>query len=208
MKNNFSFGSLFALGLMVGLSGFPVQAQLFDGPVDRLPVEERVALREGKTIVTGAEGKFVGKVLVEATSEAVWNVLTDYDNLYTFLPNVISSKVLETNGNRKIVEQVSKRKIVLVDVQSRIRTENTEIDKKQIDFRLIEGDLGKLQGSWKIEPVSDYPGGEITKVLITQEVEVLPKSGTPEGIFYDIFQGAMGDNLEAIRKEVLKRSTK
>lgn len=206
-KISLSLVGLSVLAFVATLSIAPAQADLFDGPVDRLPVAERVALREGKIVVTGSEGQYLGKVLVTASPDVVWSVLTDYDNLYKFLPNVISSQVLETNGNRKIVEQISNRKILLVNVKSRVRTENTETNKQRIDFRLVEGDLQQLQGHWTIESVSLHPGAEPTQVLISQEVEAQPKSGTPKDIFYDIFKRAMGDNLKAIQKEVNQRTT-
>ncbi|MBW4495524.1 MAG: SRPBCC family protein [Oscillatoria princeps RMCB-10] len=201
-------GCLSALAWMATAPAVPVRAGLFDGPVDRLPVEERLALRNGKTVVTGEEGNYVGKVLVPATPDVVWSVLTDYESFPKFLPNVVSSKIMEANGNRKVVEQVSERQVFLVSVTSRVRTENTETEKQRIDFRLVDGDLKELQGSWLIEPVSEIPGREPAQVLITQEVRAKPKGGTPEGIFYDIFKGAIEGNLKAIQKEVNKRSAK
>ncbi|WP_017719051.1 SRPBCC family protein [Kamptonema formosum] len=201
-------GCLSALAGIATVPAVPVRAGLFDGPVDRLPVEERVALRNGKTVVTGVEGNYVGKVLVAATPDVVWSVLTDYPNFPKFLPNVVSTQIVEANGNRKVVEQVSERQIFLVSVTSRVRTENTETEKQRIDFRLVDGDLKELQGFWLIEPVSEIPGKEPAQVLITQEVQAKPKGGTPEGMFYDIFKGAIEGNLKAIKKEVNKRSAK
>jgi ribosome-associated toxin RatA of RatAB toxin-antitoxin module len=201
-------GCLSALAWMATAPAVPVRAGLFDGPVDRLPVEERVALRNGKTVVTGDVGKYVGKVLVTASPDVVWSVLTDYPNFPKFLPNVVSTQIVEANGNRKVVEQVSERQVFLVSVTSRVRTENTETEKQRIDFRLVDGDLKELQGSWLIEPVSEIPGKDPTQVLITQEVQAKPKGGTPEDIFYGIFKGAIEGNLKAIQKEVNKRSAK
>ncbi|MCU0518154.1 MAG: SRPBCC family protein [Oscillatoria sp. Prado101] len=201
-------GCLSVLAGMATVPAVPVRAGLFDGPVDRLPVEERVALRNGKTVVTGVEGNYVGKVLVTAKPDVVWSVLTDYENFPKFLPNVVSTKIVGANGNRKVVEQVSERQVFLVSVTSRVRTENTETEKQRIDFRLVDGDLKELQGFWLIEPVSEIPGREQTQVLITQEVQAKPKGGTPEGMFYDIFKGAIEGNLKAIQKEVNKRSAK
>jgi len=201
-------GCLSVLAGMATVPAVPVRAGLFDGPVDRLPVEERVALRNGKTVVTGVEGNYVGKVLVTAKPDVVWSVLTDYENFPKFLPNVVSTKIVGANGNRKVVEQVSERQVFLVSVTSRVRTENTETEKQRIDFRLVDGDLKELQGFWLIEPVSEIPGRDPTQVLITQEVQAKPKGGTPEGMFYDIFKGAIEGNLKAIQKEVNKRSAK
>jgi ribosome-associated toxin RatA of RatAB toxin-antitoxin module len=201
-------GCLSVLAGMATVPAVPVRAGLFDGPVDRLPVEERVALRNGKTVVTGVEGNYVGKVLVTAKPDVVWSVLTDYENFPKFLPNVVSTKIVGANGNRKVVEQVSERQVFLVSVTSRVRTENTETEKQRIDFRLVDGDLKELQAFWLIEPVSEIPGREQTQVLITQEVQAKPKGGTPEGMFYDIFKGAIEGNLKAIQKEVNKRSAK
>jgi ribosome-associated toxin RatA of RatAB toxin-antitoxin module len=179
---------------------------LFNGPLDRLTGVERDSLRKGKVIISGENGKYVARVLVAASPVTVWDVLTDYENLPNFIPNMVSSKILEKNGDRKVVEQIDTRQVFFVSVRSRTKMAITETDKKQINFRLIEGDLASLIGSWTIESVSSIPGKPSNQVLITQTVEAQPNSGVPQETFYDIFKDSLNTNLTAINNESLRRS--
>lgn len=189
---------------------YPTQkspTHLFNGPLDRLTGVERDSLRKGKVIISGENGKYVARVLVTASPVTVWDVLTDYENLPNFIPNMVSSKILEKNGDRKVVEQIDNRQVFFVSVRSRTKMAITETDKKQINFRLIDGDLASLIGSWTIEAVSSSTTGKPSQqVLITQTVEAQPNSGVPQETFYDIFKDSLNTNLTAINNESLRRS--
>ena len=184
----------------------PARAALFDGPVDRLPSVQRDSLRKGQTVVTGSSGKYVARVLLTASPDAVWRVLTDYANLYKFIPNMTSSRIVENRGSRKVIEQVDSRQVFLVSIVSRTKLAIQETDRKQIDFRLIDGDLDKMEGYWKIEPVSSVPKRPANQILITYTVNAQPKSGTPTDAFYGIFKEDLGDTLQAIKREVSNRN--
>jgi ribosome-associated toxin RatA of RatAB toxin-antitoxin module len=184
----------------------PVQAQLFNSTVDRLPVKERVDLRNGKVVINGENGKYVAKVLVTAPTAVVWSVLTDFQNFSKFLPNVISSQVITANGNRQIVEQVDSRQFLLVEKRSRIRTENILTPKRRIDFNLVNGDWQQLSGHWQLEEIAKYSGAKPDGVLITQNIFAKPNSGIPQALFERVFQDSLKDNLAAIGKEIKRRT--
>ncbi|HEY9749282.1 MAG TPA: SRPBCC family protein [Allocoleopsis sp.] len=193
--------------LLLTVTPFVAKAELFNGPLDRLPVAERVALRSNKVVVTGDQGRYVAKVLVKASPDVVWAVLTDYANLSKFLPHVVSSRVIESQGNRKVVEQVDVRQVLLVSRRSRFRTENIETAKKRIDFRLLEGDVKTLQGYWQLDPVAAYPGAPVTQVLLTQAITAEPDAGTPKGLFYNLFRNGLNESLTAISQEIGRRTS-
>lgn len=195
-----------AIAIACSVPTMPAHADLFDGPVDRLPSVQRDSLRKGQTVVTGDRGKYVARVLVTASPDAVWRVLTDYGNLYKFIPNMSSSKILENRGDRKVIEQVDSRQVFLVPIVSRTKLAITETNRKQIDFRLIDGDLAKMEGYWKIEPVSTVPRRPPTQVLITYSINAQPNGSTPADAFYGIFKDALGETLQAIKKEVKNRN--
>lgn len=203
----FSTGSAVVMAIAIACCTptMPVRAALFDGPVDRLPAIERDSLRNGQTVVTGEKGKYVAKVLVTASPDAVWRVLTDYANLYKFIPNMTSSKILESYGNRKVIEQVDTRQVFIVSIVSRTKLAIEETDRKQIDFHLIDGDLSKMEGYWKIEPVSSVPNRPANQVLITYTVNAQPSDSTPADAFYGIFKDALSDTLQAIKNEIKSR---
>ncbi|MFP4220214.1 MAG: SRPBCC family protein [Phormidium sp.] len=139
-------------------------------------------------------------VTLDASAEETWSVIADYGSFSHFLPNIISSEVLEIEGNRHVVEQVSEQQVLFLRIRSRIRTENLETENQRIDFRLLEGDLNQLEGSWMIETTED---GQI--VRLTQTVTVAPPPGTPDGVFHTVFRQSLTDNLEAIRDEIQRR---
>jgi len=182
------------------------QAELFNGPLDRLTGIERDSLRKGKVIVAGEDGKYVARVLITASPSTVWHVLTDYEKLPDFIPNMMSSKVLERNGDRKVVEQVDSRQMFLINVRSRTKIAITETNQKQIDFRLIDGDLASLSGSWKIESIAPLPGKPATQVLVTQTVEAQANAGVPQDTFYGIFKDSLSANLAAVSNEAIRRA--
>jgi ribosome-associated toxin RatA of RatAB toxin-antitoxin module len=205
IRNELVAGCLMAISLLIPIP--PVHA-LFDSPVDRLPVAaDRVALRQGKVLVQGEKGNYVARVLVAATPELAWAVLTDYSNFSRFIPNVVSSKILETQGNQKVIEQEDVRQLLFVNVRSRVRSAITETPQTRIDFRRIDGDVPKLDGYWKVEPVVSYPGVKADQVLITEVVGVQPKLGLGADVFYNIFKNALRDNLAATQKEISRRNS-
>jgi ribosome-associated toxin RatA of RatAB toxin-antitoxin module len=203
----FSTGSAVVMAIAIACCTptLPVRAALFDGPVDRLPSVQRDSLRKGQTVVTGEQGKYVARVLVTASPDTVWRVLTDYANLYKFIPNMTSSRILESRGNRKVIEQVDSRQVFLVSIVSRTKLAIQETERKQIDFRLIDGDLSKMEGYWKMELVSSVPRRPPNQVLITYTVNAQPNSSTPADAFYGIFKDALNDTLQAIKKEIKNR---
>jgi ribosome-associated toxin RatA of RatAB toxin-antitoxin module len=202
-----SLRSLVVIAALITVTSIsPAQAELFTGPVDRLPAVERDALRKGRVVVNGDRGNYEAKVLVKASPQVVWNVLTDYANLPRFIPNMSSSKVLENKGDRKVVEQIDSRQVFLINVRSRTKLAIEETFLKQIDFKMVDGDLDSLRGYWKMELVSSYPGAKPNQVLITHNVAAQPKSSVPSSTFYDIFKSSLNETLSAVSGEVERRS--
>jgi len=202
----FAAGFLLVIIFILTMFQFSVQAQLFNSTIDRLPVKEKVDLRNGQVVVNGKNGKYVAKILVIAPTAVVWSVLTDYQNFSKFLPNVISSQIIAANGNRQIVEQVDSRQVLFVTKRSRVRTENILTKNQRIDFNLVDGDLKQLQGYWLLEPVAQYSSTKPTQVLITQNISAQPRSGIPRGLFEQVFKDSLKDNLAAISREVKRRT--
>lgn len=197
-----------AIALQISMTSIPAIAELFNNSLDRLPVQERVALRQGKSLVTGSKGKYVGKVLVTATAATTWQVLTDYNNFSRFLPNVVSSKLVQNNSDRKVFEQVQVIRAFVLTKKARVRIAVKETYPKQITFSLVEGDLKSLQGSWQIEPVSPYPGAPFNQVLLVHQVNADHGSIATRDLFYNIYKNTLENTLVALKKEVERRSVK
>ena len=198
---------LAAIALTATMALMPnANAKLFDGPVDRLPVLERAALRNGQVSLQGEDGKYTGRVLVKASMDTVWQVLTDYDNFEEFLPKVTNSELLEEEGGRKVFEQINKVKIFLFNKKSRVRIAVQENYPQQISFEIVDGDLETLDGIWKLEAVSPYPSAPPNQVLMTHQVNVEPGSIISKSIFFNIYEDTLKSTLAAIKEEVEQRA--
>ena len=207
LRLNLFLGSC-ALVLALNISITSAQAKLFNGPVDKLPVLERVALREGKVIVIGEEGDYICRILVNSSVDTAWQVLTDYNNFELFLPGVTNSELLEANGDRKIFEQINKIKTFIFSTKARIRMAVTESYPQKIAFNFLDGDLDTLDGTWLLEPVSPYPSAPPNQVLITYQVNVEPNSIPSRSFFYNIYENTLEKTLAAIKQEVEERVIK
>lgn len=184
-----------------------VNAKLFDGPVDRLPLEERVSLRRGELVFTGSDGNYVSRLLITTSLDNAWQVLTDYENFADFLPGVTSSELLESTGDRKVFEQTNKIKTLVFSIESRVQVATTETYPEQIAFQAVDGDLETMDGTWMLEAVSPYPSAPPDRVLLTHKVMVEPANAPSNGIFFSIYEDRLQETLEAIKTEAERRST-
>ncbi len=181
-------------------------AKLFDGPVDRLPVLERVSLRQGKVTLLGEAGEYTARILVTSSVDTAWQVLTDYNNFDRFLPDVTDSELIASQGDRKIFEQISQVKAFVFSTEARVKVAVTESYPEHIAFNAVDGDLETMDGKWLIEPVSPYPSAPPDQVLLTYQVKVKPASAPSDGIFYGIYEDKLEETLSAIKVEAEKRS--
>ena len=181
----------------------PSSAQSFEALAAELSLTDQDLLRDGQVVVSGDAGEYVARVMVNASSPIVWNVLTDYEHFNEFLPSVSAAEVLETDENRTVVEQTNNTKVLLADIESTLRTENIEIGQRRVEFTMTEGDLEEFRGYWQITPVSGAGAGEQT--LIKQLVIAEADLGLLDGTFYNMFKGALKKSLEAIQVEIDRR---
>ena len=180
-------------------------AKLFDGPVDQLPLEERVALRRGEVVLVGQAGEYTCRILTNSSRESAWEVLTDYENFSEFLPGVKSSALLEQQGDRKVFEQINKVKTLVFSIEARLQIANTESYPQQIAFEAIDGDIKSLKGKWTLEPVSPYPSAPADQVLLTHKVVVEPNKSLSDDLFFKIYEGRLEETVAAIKQEIEKR---
>lgn len=194
--------SAIALGLAVSIvpaASPPLLAQVVN-PVDQLPKQDQATLREGQVILEGESGQYTGRVLVTAPVDTTWSVLTDYGNFKDFLPNIVSTQILTSQGSEKVYEQINITQILVFSHRSRVVIAASESYPSQIAFRLVEGEIKSLQGTWSLEPVAP------NQVLITNRVTVDPGSAADRGIFFNIYKNAMRDTIVALKREIERRS--
>jgi ribosome-associated toxin RatA of RatAB toxin-antitoxin module len=117
------------------------------------------------------------------------------------MPNVVESQLLESHGNQKVFEQVQNFQILFFSRRTKVKTMVTEEYPKLIKFKVLEGEVKSLEGSWKIEQLAP------DKFLVIHQVTVEPDSklGVNSSLFYSIYEDAIEKTLRAISKETARR---
>lgn len=200
----FIFCSVLILGIPRNLNGAVVaQAQdtvsLKNNLAD-LSTQEEIDLKQGKVILQGQKGKYLGQVIAPGNIDIAWEVLTDYNNFENFLPSVAQSTIISENGDRIIFEQVNVVDLWLFQQEFTIQIEAIKTPATLVDFKIVDGDLKKLVGKWQIEEIS--PGN----ILLRHGVEVEPGSDTEKPFFYGIYESSLEETLKAISQEISRRS--
>jgi ribosome-associated toxin RatA of RatAB toxin-antitoxin module len=182
------------------------QVQPAEAYLAKLTKADWATLAKGDVLLKGGQGQYGLMAATSVAPAVAWAVLTDYSNFHRFLPTVAKSRVVEIDGNRTIVEQVDRRRILLSTVESTVLTENLELDGQQISFRLLEGNLQYMYGHWRIDTAPLRPEAEPV-CLVSQQVRAEADVGPFKAMFYNLFESSLVDTIKALRTEMERRAT-
>ena len=129
--------------------------------------------------------------------EQVWKILTDYEALTQFVPNLAKSRLLRHPEGGIRLEQIGCSQLLRVNFSARVVLDLEEEFPKEIRFEMVEGDFKVFYGNWFLTPVC--LGDEIgTNLCYT--IEVLPKLTMPVGLIERRMSDDLRSNLLAIRQ--------
>ncbi|MFM2315363.1 MAG: hypothetical protein RLZZ04_4641 [Cyanobacteriota bacterium] len=198
------YGLGFILGIYQNLNGSSaVLAQTtvaLSNNLTNLSPQEKTSLKQGKVVLKGQKGIYLGQVETTGKINTAWQVLTDFNNFEHFMPNIAASRIISSKGDRIVFEQVNVVDLWVVKQKFAVQIEAIQTKPNTIDFKIVEGDLKKLVGRWQIKESS--PG----RILVSHAVEVEPKAKTEKALFYGIYESSLEETLKAIAQEITKRS--
>jgi len=170
---------------------------------DLSPAQQR-DLQQGEVLLIGSEGDYTVLSLVQATPDTVWSVLTNYEQFPEFLPSVVASRVLERRDNRVLVERKDRRKIGFMPIRVKIVTENIENSRDRvIDYRMVDGTLDEMTGTWELTSVPSDDGAEQT--LLAQKITARASMGPLQPYFYDVFESGLKEMTTDLRAEMQRQ---
>lgn len=91
---------------------------------------------------------------VRATPQQIWKVLTDYDAMHIFVPDLTSSKVISRNGNEVIVAQEGKASFLFISKKIHLVLRVTEQPFSRIDIALVSGNMKQYASHWDLLPIT------------------------------------------------------
>lgn len=160
-------------------------------------------LQQGEVLLIGSEGDYTVLSLVQAAPDTVWKVLTNYEQFPEFLPSVVASRVLERRDNRVLVERKDRRKIGFMPIRVKMVTENIEHGRDRIDYRMVDGTLDEMTGTWELTSVSSDNGAEQT--LLAQKITARASMGPLQPYFYDVFEAGLKEMTADLRSEMQRQ---
>ncbi|MEH2438212.1 MAG: SRPBCC family protein [Nostoc sp.] len=149
--------------------------------------------------------QITAKVQIPQPVEQIWKVLTDYEALPDFLPNLAKSRLIEHPNGGIRLEQVGSQRLLSFNFSARVVLDLEEYFPKEINFRMVEGDFKGFSGSWCLEP---YSFGEYVGTNLCYTIQVWPKLTMPVGIIENRLSKDLRSNLLAIHQRVEELANK
>lgn len=87
---------------------------------------------------------------IDASPALVWETLTDYEQLPSFIPGMAKSKVIERDGMRLLLDQSGESRFFLISFPISVRLEVIESPPAGISSRAIAGNLRRMSGRYEI----------------------------------------------------------
>ena len=101
---------------------------------------------------------------VKAVPAVVWKVLTSYERMPEFVPDLKRAKVLSRSGNRTVLEQFGQARFLFFRKNIHLVVQINEEPMSAIDIGLVQGDMKMYQCRWELVPLPDSGG---TRILYT-----------------------------------------
>ena len=147
--------------------------------------------------LSGGTRRLAAQLTTSATFNSLWNVLTDYDRLNLYIPNLLSSRKIYKNNNNVHLKQVGAQDFLGMKFSAEV-TINLfeEKDLGLLKFSLIKGDFRKFEGSWKIQNVKNTPKNSLIYELTVQGCQWMPIGMSEKRLKKDL-----SENLIAVDKQ-------
>ncbi|MDZ7958392.1 MAG: SRPBCC family protein [Aulosira sp. DedQUE10] len=149
--------------------------------------------------------QITAKIQIPQPIEKIWKILTDYEALVDFIPNLAKSRLLEHPNGGIRLEQVGSQRLLNFNFCARVVLDLEEYFPKEINFRMVEGDFKGFSGSWRLEP---YACGELMGTNLCYTIQIWPKLTMPVTIIENRLSKDLQLNLLAVYQRVEQFTTK
>lgn len=156
------------------------------------------------SIETSGQGDLVtvtASAEMQVDPRTVWNVISDYDHLAEFIPDLRSSRVVQRDGDRLIVEQTGKFGFLFFQQPVEVKLAVVESPPRRIVARAVGGNLREMEGRYELE---NLPMGA---VRLSYSGRLVPEFPVPPIIGRMAVRRVLAKQFSAIVKEILRRDT-
>jgi ribosome-associated toxin RatA of RatAB toxin-antitoxin module len=149
---------------------------------------------------TGLSGvKVEASQVLQTDAHTLWDTLTDYNRLASFIPDLVSSRVISAPGAPKRVEQIADAGMFAFVMPDQVVLALEETPNSSIRFRAVTGKLVSMTGEWRIV-------GDKAPVTLLYRAHIVPLSPIPPlGSGYFV-EDEVRARFEAVGREAERRS--
>ena len=147
----------------------------------------------------GRQRQIQAQINLPYTMEQVWQVLTDYESLAEFVPNLVKSQRLNHPEGKIRIEQIGVQNALFLNFSARVVLDMEENFPHALRFQMVEGDFKDFSGCWNLQQWlhSKTPGTRLTYTLIIWPKRTMPVIAIERRLGSDLPY-----NLLAIRKRL------
>ncbi len=182
--------------LMLALFGFAVGIGLVssnawaDAKTDA-DISVKVKKTGGKLIVDVI-------LLVPATQQQAWVVLTDYNHMTSFISTLQASKITQNDGNKLLVSQQGRASMGIFSFSFDTVREITLVPQQEINSRVISGSIKQADASTRLSV-------EGNQTRISYHSETIPSGMVPAGTLLKFADQYARKQYIELRNEIIKR---
>lgn len=164
--------------------------------------------------------RILSRIGIDATLDTIWSILTDYERLSDFIPGLAVSELMEKRENFARLYQIGQQNLAfglkfnakgVVDCYEKDLECLPSGQKRDIEFKMIEGDFQVFEGKWSIEQLnigayedSSPTNGQEFQTTLSYMVDVKPKLWLPVRLVEGRLCNEITMNLLCIREQALK----
>ena len=167
------------------------------GSTNQPPNDDYRTIEQTMEKLAGGTRRLAAQLTTSANFDSLWNVLTDYDHLNIYIPNLLSSKMIFKNNNNVHLKQIGAQDFLGMKFSAEVTIDLYE--EKEIGllrFSLIKGDFRKFEGSWKIQKIKDTSKNSLIYDLTVQGYQWMPI-----GMIEKRLKKDLSENLIAVDKQ-------
>jgi uncharacterized protein YndB with AHSA1/START domain len=137
-------------------------------------------------------------LLVKATPEEVWSVLTDYDHMEEFVSNVAMSRIVRRSGEKLEVAQTSRLELAFLEFEFDNVREVELVPLHEIRSRVVQGDM-------KASSFTTRLVAKDNATRITNHGRFVPDRWIPPLIGDAVLEAQTRKQFAEFRTEILRR---
>ncbi len=147
----------------------------------------------------GRQRRILAQIQIFCPSNLVWQILTNYDALAEFIPNMVQSRRLEFPEGVIGLEQTNVKTIMGIKRSFRSVYEIEEKFPGEIRYKQVEGEVKECYGLWRLE--DGKSSEEKAGVRLIYDFVFLPQPIHPMALFETFVKQEVVATMVAIRQQ-------